>query len=139
MPPKGSTSISLWSGHAKAIEDYAKSLPYPPTTPQMVKRAVSLKIPVKKLLGSPTVRAAVRTISEADEEGVILRSVTMPDEVAKALADMAKDAKDDIMSLLEMAKEPSPTYCAGLLVLLFIETESPGFLAKQKKELLAAE
>lgn len=139
MPLEGSKSISLWSGHAKAIEEYAKSLPYPPTTPQMVKRAVSLKvIPVQKLLRSPAVRDAVKAIGEADEERVVLKSVTVPDETAEELSRVAEDAKDGIQQGLHMEKEPSPTYCAGVWILLFIETESPGFLSKMK-ELVAVE
>lgn len=141
MPLEGSKSISLWSGHAKAIEEYAKTLPYPPTTPQMVKRAVSLKVvPVRRLLGSPAVKAAILAISEADEERVVLKSVTVPDGVAEALAEVTKSAKDDIQDYLGMAKEPSPTFCAGVWILLFIENESPGFLSKYKrKELVAVE
>ena len=139
MPIEGSKSISLWSRHTKAIEEYAKSQLYPPTVPQLLRRAVSVKvIPVKKLLGSPAVRSALLAISEEDEERVVLKSITVPDEVGDALVRITRDVKDDIKDYLGLAKEPSPTYCAGVWVLLFIETESPGFLSKYKKKELVA-
>jgi hypothetical protein len=142
MPSEGFKSISLWSEHAKAIEEYTKTLPYPPTIPQLVKRAVSLKaVPIKKLLGSQAIKTAILTINEADEGRLVLKSVTVPDKVAEALAEVVKSAKDDIKDYLGMSKEPSPTFCAGVYILLFIETESPGFLTRclryKKKELFA--
>ena len=144
MPIEGSKSISLWSGHAKAIEEYAKTRDYPPTTPVMIKKAVSMKaIQVRKLLASPSVKNALLAISEGDEdeERVILKSITVPDKVAKALVDRVNHVKNEITSAFvtsSLQKEPSPTYCAGVWILLFIETESPGFLSKYKKKELVA-
>jgi hypothetical protein len=148
MPLEGSKSISLWSAHARVIEDYAKSLPYPPSTPQLVKRAVALTTVsgVRRLLGSAAVKDAIRVISESEEHGVTLKSVTVPDETADALSNLVDSVRKEVAAAFKSDREPSPTFCAGVVMLLFIETESPGFLEEhlavtkhKKKELIAVE